>query len=176
MSTITKRGDSGRTDLLFGDSILKSEFRIEVIGTVDELNAALGLARSTCSSEEWIGTIDQVQLRLVTLMGLLATLPDKVGRYEKQFGTISSEDIKWIEGEARRYESLIISLTSIKWATPGAEHSHTRAALDFARTIARKSERLVYTLGVREGGIPSPVNIFLNRVSDLLWIMARSDT
>lgn len=175
MSIITKRGDLGRTDLLFGDSIRKHEFRVEVIGTVDELNAALGIARSTSSSEEWVCTIDQVQQKLIILMGLLATLPEKVARYEEQFGSITDEDVKWLEAEAVKYEGKIVQM-DLKWATPGAEHSHTRAALDFARTIARKSERVVYTLAVREGGIPSPVNIFLNRLSDLLWIMARSAT
>ncbi len=81
MSIITGRGDSGDTDLLFGKRIAKTSLRIEALGNVDELNAALGLARSAANNSDWIALIDTIQERLVGLMGQLAYLPQDDSLY-----------------------------------------------------------------------------------------------
>jgi cob(I)alamin adenosyltransferase len=81
MSIITGRGDSGETDLLFGKRIAKTALRIEALGCVDELNAALGVARASGAKPEWIALIDVLQEKLIGLMGQLATLPEDMERY-----------------------------------------------------------------------------------------------
>lgn len=174
MSIITGRGDSGETDLLFGKRIAKTSLRVEALGNVDELNAALGLARAVAHDAEWIALIDGIQSRLVGLMGQLACLPEDAGRYlEKGYAALRREDLDWVVAEAHRYEAKGVKFTG--WARPGAEGSLARASLDYARAIARRAERSV--LAINESGEPVPedIRLFFNRLSDLLWILARVD-
>jgi cob(I)alamin adenosyltransferase len=172
MSIITGRGDSGETDLLFGRRIAKTSLRIQALGAVDELNAALGVARASASQADWISLIDSIQERLVGLMGCLATLPDDLARYQEQkFPEIGAADTEWIVQQAHLLESRGVRFTD--WARPGAEGSLARAQMDFARAVARRAERCV--LALHESGEPVPENVrlFFNRVADLLWILAR---
>lgn len=172
MSIITGRGDSGDTDLLFGKRIAKSSLRIEALGNVDELNAALGLARAAASNEEWIELIDGLQERLVGLMGQLACLPEDEARYqEKKYAALTPEDLDWVVTVARGYEARGIRFTG--WARPGAEGSLARAGLDFSRAVARRAERSVLALHASGESVPEVVRLFFNRLSDLLWILAR---
>ena len=175
MSIMTGRGDSGETDLLFGRRIAKTSLRIEALGHVDELNAALGVARAAASDQEWIGLVDALQHRLVGLMGLLATLPDDAARYREQhLAGLEEADVEWIEAEARRYEARGVRFSG--WATPGAEGCLARAQLDLARAVARRAERGV--LALHESGQPVAecVRLFFNRLADLLWILARVES
>ncbi|RYD30911.1 MAG: ATP:cob(I)alamin adenosyltransferase, partial [Verrucomicrobiaceae bacterium] len=90
MSIITGRGDSGDTDLLFGKRIAKTSLRIEALGNVDELNAALGLTRAAAHDPAWIALIDRLQALLVGLMGQLACLPEDEELYkEKKYSAIT---------------------------------------------------------------------------------------
>jgi cob(I)alamin adenosyltransferase len=172
MSIITGRGDSGDTDLLFGKRIAKTSLRIEALGNVDELNAALGLARSAASNSDWIALIDTIQERLVGLMGQLAYLPQDESLYlEKKYAAITQADLDWVTEEAHRYEALGIKFTD--WARPGAEGSLARAAIDYSRAIARRAERSVLALHESGEPVPEVVRLFFNRISDLLWILAR---
>jgi len=172
MSIMTGRGDSGATDLLFGRRIAKTSLRIEALGHVDELNAALGVARAAAGDHEWIALIDSLQQRLVGLMGLLATLPEDAARYQEQhLAGLGEADVAWIVAEALQYEARGVRFSG--WATPGAEGCLARAHLDFARAVARRAERGV--LALHESGEPVPecVRLFFNRLADLLWILAR---
>ena len=172
MSIITGRGDSGDTDLLFGKRIAKTSLRIEALGNVDELNAALGLARAAACNEEWIALIDGLQERLVGLMGQLACLSEDEARYqEKKYAALTPEDLEWIVSVARGYEAQGIRFTG--WARPGAEGSLARAGLDFSRAVARRAERSVLALHQSGEPVPEVVRLFFNRLSDLLWILAR---
>ena len=172
MSIITGRGDSGETDLLFGKRIAKSSLRMETIGCVDELNAALGVARASGADTEWVALIEGIQERLVGLMGQLATLPEDDARYrEKKFPLIEDADVEWVVTEAKKYEALGIRFTG--WARPGAEGCLARANVDFARSVARRAERSVLRLHDSGETVPEPVRLFFNRVADLLWILAR---
>ncbi|MES2995933.1 MAG: cob(I)yrinic acid a,c-diamide adenosyltransferase [Verrucomicrobiota bacterium] len=174
MSITTGRGDDGQTDLLFGKTAPKDSPRIEAVGAVDELNAALGLARVQCACAARLAVIDRVQEKLVGLMGELATLPEDMGRYrEKGFPMITSDDVAWVTAESQAREAAGVRFTG--WARPGAEGSAEKAALDYARTVARRAERSVLSLDSAEGGVPLEVKLFLNRISDLCWVMARSD-
>jgi cob(I)alamin adenosyltransferase len=172
MSIITGRGDSGDTDLLFGKRIAKTSLRIEALGNVDELNAALGLARSAAHDDEWIALIDKLQEMLIGLMGQLAYLPEDEAKYaEKKYAAITQADLEWITTEAHGYEAQGIKFTG--WARPGAEGSLARAGLDFSRAVARRAERSVLALHESGEPVPEVVRLFFNRLSDLLWILAR---
>ena len=172
MSIITGRGDSGDTDLLFGKRIAKTSLRIEALGNVDELNAALGLARAAAHDDEWISLIDRLQSLLIGLMGQLAYLPEDEAKYiEKKYAAIATVDLEWIVAEAHRYEAQGIKFTG--WAKPGAEGSLARAGLDFSRAVARRAERSVLALHESGEPVPEVVRLFFNRLSDLLWILAR---
>lgn len=172
MSIITGRGDSGETDLLFGKRIAKTSVRIAALGAVDELNAALGLVRAAGASAEWISLVDTLQEKLIGLMGQLATLPEDMERYlGTKFPLITEADVDWVVAEARKYEALGIRFTG--WARPGAEGCMARAQVDFARSVARRAERVILTLHESGEPVPEPVRLFFNRLADLLWILAR---
>lgn len=172
MSIITRRGDSGDTDLLFGKRIAKTSHRITALGDIDELNAALGLARASAGESETTTVIDAIQQRLVGLMGQLACTPDDADRYrEKNFPAIGAVDVVWIESVAHAFEARGVRFAD--WARPGAEGSLARAALDFARSVGRRAERSVLELHQSGEPVDLQIRLFFNRLSDLLWILAR---
>ena len=172
-SIITGRGDSGETDLLFGKRIAKSSQRVAVLGCVDELNAALGLARAASHDGEIIRLIDGLQSQLVGLMGELACVPEDVRRYAERFkGALVMADVLHIEETAKGYEARGIHFTG--WARPGAEGSMMKAGLDFARTIARRTEREAWILHESGEPVGEAILLYFNRLSDLLWILARA--
>ena len=172
MSIITGRGDSGETDLMFSRRIPKTSLRVEALGSVDELNAALGLARAAGCHADFVTIIDGIQARLVGLMGQLATLPEDEQKYlEKNYASLSPADLEWVTTTAHDYEKRGVRFTG--WARPGAEGSLARAGLDYSRSVARRAER--HLLALHESGEPVSelVRLFFNRLSDLLWILAR---
>ncbi len=170
MSVVTKRGDDGGTDLLFGRRVAKSDPRVDAIGTIDELNALLGVARATGLGGDGEAAIDGLQGKLVGLMGELAVHPDDASRYaESDFPAIKAEDVEELEGMAAAIEAEGISFDG--WARPGAKGNLAGARLDVARAVCRRAERRVLSLG---GEVSNPqIALFLNRCSDLLWLMAR---
>ncbi|MBC8127878.1 MAG: ATP:cob(I)alamin adenosyltransferase, partial [Gloeobacteraceae cyanobacterium ES-bin-144] len=150
----------------------KSAFRIDALGCVDELNAALGMARASGANPEWVALIDKLQEKLIGLMGQLATLPEDMGRYmETKFPLIEQSDVDWVIAEAHQYEARGIRFTG--WARPGAEGCMARAAVDFARSVARRAERSILTLHESGETVPETVRLFFNKLADLLWILAR---
>jgi len=170
MSIITKRGDGGTTDLLFGKQVPKNDARMEAIGAVDELNAILGVAR-VLSNRARIGEwINEFQEKLTGLMGELAVLPEDALKYvEQDFPMISEEDVEALEEKARQLEALVPPPKD--WVRPGAAGNQTAAYLDLARTICRRAERRILDLGDE---VPNgQVRLFMNRASDLLWLLAR---
>ncbi len=173
MSIITGRGDDGDTDLLFGRRIAKTSLRVGVLGTVDELNAALGLARASGAEEEVEAIIDRMQDLLVGLMGQFACQPGDEERYATAgFAAVGEADLAWVETTAKDFESRGIVFKG--WARPGVEHSMARAGMDFARTVARRAERSVLQLHESGEEVPEVLRLFFNRLSDLLWILARA--
>lgn len=170
MSICTKTGDAGTTGLMYNRRVAKTHPRVEAYGCVDELNAALGLARAT-ARHQFVGEpLLRIQQDLVTLMGELATLPEDLARYEKDgFKLVSADSITPLESLIRDIEAQKITFKG--WATPGA--TYNSAALDVARTVCRRAERrvcgLVETGELQNANIP----VYLNRLSDLLWLFAR---
>lgn len=169
MSIITKRGDEGETDLLFGRRVRKTSLHVQALGAVDELNSALGLARAAGLRNEIEEIVDRVQEKLVAAMGQLATLPEDHDRYT--YAAIGAEDVVWLEQVAKDMESRGVRFTD--WARPGAEGAIASAALDMARTVARRAERDSWQLHEQGGRVSADVLLFLNRISDLMWILAR---
>ena len=167
MSIVTKTGDQGETSLMYGRRVPKNDPRVEAYGCVDELTAALGLARANSSYKFVTEQIFAVQRDLINVMGELSTLPEDRQRYVKDgFQVVDAKMVDRIHGvivDLERDKSLYPK----DWVIPGANSA--AAALDLARTICRRAERHVATLKD-----PNPEILrYLNRLSDLCWILAR---
>jgi cob(I)alamin adenosyltransferase len=170
MSIVTKTGDDGSTGLMYNRRVSKCHPQVEAYGAVDELNAALGLARASARQSFVRDHLLQMQKSLVPLMGELATQPDDLPRYAKDgFALVSPEMTAQLDRMALEIEAQKPPVQD--WATPGANLS--AATLDLARTACRRAERRVCAL--QECGQPcnSQIIIFLNRLSDVLWLLAR---
>jgi cob(I)alamin adenosyltransferase len=158
-------GDDGSTGLLGGGRVPKDDLRIEAYGTVDEASSALGLARSLSSSPEVRTIVEELQGGLYRLGAELATNPAEEGR----FATTSAEDVAALERLMARLESEVAMPR--EFILPGT--TPASGALDLARTIVRRAERRCVTL-IREGGLHNPeVRRYLNRLSLLLFVLAR---
>ena len=171
MSIVTKRGDSGETDLLFGKRAAKSSQLFKAMGAVDELNAALGLVRVQEIPADARSVIDAVQEKLVGLMGELATLPEDTERYaEAGYPRVGIEDVARLETAAKETEAAL-DVRFKEWARPGKDASVGSAHLDMARTICRRAERELWALE----SATQESRLYLNRLSDVLWIFARAE-
>jgi cob(I)alamin adenosyltransferase len=170
MSIVTKTGDSGTTALMYGRRVPKNHPRVEAYGTVDELNTALGLARATTKETFIRDNLFLIQKDLVVLMGELCVQPEDLPRYVKDgFSLVTSTMTAKLESLVKEIESQNVSFKG--WATPGA--TENSAALDMARTICRRAERRVCDLKEVGELKNDEIIIFLNRLSDLLWLFAR---
>lgn len=170
MSIVTKTGDAGTTALMYGRRVPKNHPRVEAYGAVDELNATLGVVRATAGEKFISENVLSIQKQLVTLMGELAVLPEDLPRYAKDgFGAVTPEMTAQLERLVKEIEAQNVSFKG--WATPGA--TPTAAALDLARTICRRAERRVCDLSQAGELKNAEIIIFLNRLSDLLWLLAR---
>lgn len=169
MSIVTKTGDDGTTALMYGRRVPKNHPRVEAYGAVDELNAALGMARATAEHDFVRDNLLRIQKDLIVLMGELATAPEDLPRFLKDgFIQLSAEKTATLDELVRQVEPQI----SLKhWAMPG--NSLNGAALDVARTTCRRTERLICALQQTGGLGNSEIIIYLNRLADLLWLLAR---
>jgi cob(I)alamin adenosyltransferase len=168
MSIATRTGDQGKTGLMYGRRVDKFDLRVETYGTVDELNAALGLARAQAELPLVKTELLLIQKQLVALMGELAVAPEDAQRYAKDnYVKLTEEMLRHLDELVAKVEAEKISFD---WATPGA--SVASASLDVARTICRRAERLVAKLAAAHE-IDLLVIRYLNRLSDLLWLFAR---
>lgn len=178
----TRRGDDGTTGLLFGgERIAKDDLRTETYGTIDEAVAALGLARAQLGVKSRLGALSpgfgdlpsvilRLQRELFVAAAELATNPDAWDRLVDGTSRVSSEMVGGIESLLRDLEAHI-EMPS-EFVVPG--ETPTSAALELARTTLRRAERRAVTLG-REGLIPGPHLLpYLNRLADLLWVLARA--
>jgi len=170
MSIVTKTGDSGTTGMMFNRRVSKCDPSVEAYGSVDELGAAIGLARATAEHDFIRDNLLAIQKDLVTLMGELATAVEDVPRYVKDgFDLITPDFTAKLENIVREVEAQ--NITYKGWATPGA--TLNSAALDVARTTCRRAERCASALNDTGQLRNQEILIYLNRLSDLLWLLAR---
>ena len=170
MSIVTKTGDGGTTALMYGRRVPKQHPRVEACGTVDELNAALGLARAMTREGFIRDNLLEIQNDLVGLMGELSVLPEDLSRYVKDgYPAVTPQMTAKLDALVGKIEAQNLSFND--WATPGA--TMESATLDAARTICRRAERRVCELQDAGALKNAEIVIYLNRLSDLLWLMAR---
>jgi cob(I)alamin adenosyltransferase len=165
MKIYTKTGDDGTTGLFGGARVQKNDPRVEAYGTVDELNAAIGFARTQRLPASIDGVLALVQVDLFTLGAELACVPEKVGSLKMQL--VDVMDATRLETAIDAHEALLPPLKNfvLPGGTPGA------AALHTARTIARRAERA--TLSISPAARRELV-VYLNRLSDALFVLARA--
>jgi cob(I)alamin adenosyltransferase len=170
MSISTRTGDNGTTGLMYNRRVSKTHPRIEACGAIDELNAGIGLARSL-AIDPWLNKeLFTTQKDLVVIMGELATERDDFERYSTDgFELFQPTMITRLDGLVRDLEAKKISFKG--WATPGA--TPLAAALDVARTACRRAERRVCALHEAQALRNEDGLIYLNRLSDVLWLLAR---
>jgi cob(I)alamin adenosyltransferase len=165
MSIATKRGDGGQTGLAGGIRVSKADLRVESYGSVDELNCALGFARSICHNQEIAAWTEEIQRTLFRVGSALATPPES----RKTPPVISTEDVDKLTDLVHKIEAIEGILSD--WSLPGA---HTEsAAYEVARTVCRRAERNAVRF-VENGGVVQPeVIAYLNRLSDVIWLFGR---
>jgi cob(I)alamin adenosyltransferase len=167
----TRTGDAGDTGLFGGGRVPKDHPRVEAYGTVDELNAALGVAAEAVS-DAWVrARVEEAQPDLFVIGAILATPPAAPGRRAPAIPGLDSARVGALERAIDQAESELAELKA--FIMPGG--CRGGAALHLARTVCRRAERRVVALS-RDGaaeGIPEGVVIYLNRLSDLLFSLAR---
>jgi cob(I)alamin adenosyltransferase len=170
VSIATRTGDEGTTGLLYGQRVPKDHPQIEAVGACDELNVALGAAKVLGPGAAAHALLEEVQRALVALMGELACAEADAARYaESKFSKVG-------EGEVRRLDAAVAALeaggiSAEGWATPGA--NPLASAFDQARVAARRAERRLTGLTAHGRSVRPVARQFLNRLSDLLWLLAR---
>jgi cob(I)alamin adenosyltransferase len=163
----TRKGDDGTTGLLYGGRVRKDSAQIEINGAVDEAQAALGMARAeTEPGSEINELLVALERDLWVLMAEVATSPDRRDRLTPGSSLVTKEMVTALESHiddlSERFDM------PKEFVVPG--QNRVAAALDLARTVVRRAERLVTGGGA---GSESCVGAYLNRLSDLVWTMAR---
>ena len=166
----TRTGDKGDTGLFGGGRVRKDDPRVEAYGDVDELNAAIGLARSMAPVPRIDEVLAPIQRDLFSIGALLATPhPEKV-REQLQKARLDDDRIAQLEREIDRAEQELEPLTA--FIIPGG--TPKSAALQLARAVCRRAERRVIALAQHQDvTLPAIVVVYLNRLSDLLFVLAR---
>lgn len=165
MSIATKSGDKGQTGLVGGVRVSKAHPRVECYGTVDELISQMGFARSICQDPEICERVKAIQRELYKIGGVIAT-PLESKRISPD---VTPEMVDALDAEVHRIEAEPGVLAD--WSLPGALPD--AAAMDVARTVCRRAERLATAL-METGDIANPhILAYLNRLSDLLWLFGR---
>lgn len=166
MSISTKKGDCGTTGLIGGTRVSKADGRVEAYGTIDELGAAIGFARSITDDAEVVELARTIQRELFSVGAAIATDPEARKKGDEP---VTPEMVAALGAHVDRIEAIDGILGD--WAIPG-EHS-AAAAFDIARTVCRRAERHIVRLN--EGGAPVSGNVlaYINRLSDLLWLLGR---
>ena len=167
MKIYTRTGDQGQTGLLGGKRVAKDHLRPETCGTVDELNALLGLVRTETLPDGMDELLGRIQDELFHVGAELAS-PDPVVSKTR---TIGQQQVAALEAAIDRFEEGLPALT--QFILPGGARS--AASLHLARATCRRAERRLITLAREsEEGISPDLGIYLNRLSDLLFVLARA--
>ncbi len=166
MKIYTKTGDAGETGLFGGGRVSKADERVDAYGELDELNATLGLARSFGLPQDLDALMQRLQDQLFTVGAVLATPAES-----KAAAHIPVLKPEWVEAMEQAIDAAETELSPMThFILPGG--SQAAAALHLARTVCRRAERRVVPL-LASGKAPTAVVVFLNRLSDLLFTLAR---
>ncbi|HEX8458111.1 MAG TPA: cob(I)yrinic acid a,c-diamide adenosyltransferase [Pyrinomonadaceae bacterium] len=165
MSIATKAGDKGKTGLIGGERVSKADLRVEAYGTIDELSATLGFARSICDDAEVRELTKEIQRELFAVSGGVA---NPLGA-RKEPPYVTEAMVEALTAHVSRIEALEGILSD--WSLPG-DHA-AAAAYDVARTVCRRAERAVVRLEEAGEEIAPHAVAYLNRLSDLLWLFGR---
>lgn len=172
MKIYTKTGDKGTTALFGGTRVPKHHIRIESYGTVDELNAHIGLLRDQDIGQHYKDVLINIQDRLFTVGAILATDPEKAklksGKERLNIPKISDVDIQQLEDEMDAMNEALPPITH--FVLPGGHQ--TVSFCHIARCVCRRAERLATALNDMEPFQPATL-IYLNRLSDYLFVLAR---
>lgn len=172
MKIYTKTGDKGTTALFGGTRVPKHHIRIESYGTVDELNAHIGLLRDQDIGQHYKDVLINIQDRLFTVGAILATDPEKAklksGKERLNIPKISDVDIQQLEDEMDAMNEALPPITH--FVLPGGHQ--TVSFCHIARCVCRRAERLATALNDIEPFQPTTL-IYLNRLSDYLFVLAR---
>ena len=165
MKIYTKTGDSGETSLIGGKRVSKAELRIRAYGTVDELNAHVGLLRDQAVNKLRLKILIEIQDRLFTMGSLLAS-PDSESSIK--LPQLSEQDVSWLEVEIDKMDKTLPPMRS--FVLPGG---HPAVSIGhITRTVCRRAEREVVLLSQHEG-VDSLIIKYLNRLSDYFFVLCR---
>jgi cob(I)alamin adenosyltransferase len=169
VSITTKHGDKGQTSLPGGMRVSKADLRVEAYGTIDELNAALGFARSICTNADissWTADIQKTLFRVGSDLGVPGKEPKRTPAVTR---TVTQEDVDHLTDLVHSIEAKEGILSD--WSLPGAQTE--AAAFEVARTVCRRAERAIVRLIDDGAEIPEQVLPYMNRLSDVLWLFGR---
>ncbi|PTX92502.1 cob(I)yrinic acid a,c-diamide adenosyltransferase [Opitutus sp. ER46] len=174
MSIVTRTGDDGTSGLLYGQRVPKDHPQIETVGAFDELNAAIGMIKpllgESARDQEIRTQLIQVQKNLIALMGEVVCAEADAARYAaSKFEKIAATDVQRLDTAAAALEARGLKFDG--WATPGA--NARAASFDLARSVARRAERRLTSLPAHGRSVRPELQRFVNRLSDLLWLLAR---
>ena len=166
MKIYTKTGDKGLTSLIGGTRVPKSSLRIECYGTVDELNSHIGLVRDQDVNAPRRPLLKEIQDRLFTIGSALAADPDKSNM---KLPDLHAADVTLLEDEMDRLSATLPELRAfiLPGGHPAVSHAHV------ARCVCRRAERLAIHLG-EESFVAELVVVYLNRLSDFLFVLSRA--
>ena len=167
MKIYTRTGDAGDTSFFDGTRVRKSEPRVDAYGEVDEVNACLGLARASCSDHDIDAELVHLQQDLFALGARLADPGEKIAARVTK-AALGDEDVTRLEQLIDRYEAELPPLR--RFILPGG--SAPGSLLHLSRTVCRRAERGIVGLGA--GSVEAHVVVYINRLSDLLFVLARA--
>lgn len=162
----TKTGDDGTTGLVGGSRVKKFDIRLEAYGTVDELNASIGLLRSYPLTEAVTNLLVQIQNKLFNIGSQLAS--DKKGEAFTEGLAITEEHTKVLEDAIDKFENTLPALT--QFILPGGEPSVAQCHV--ARTICRRAERRILEFSA-VSAVQTEIVKYINRLSDFLFVLSR---
>ena len=169
MGIVTKTGDKGPTALECGKRVNKDDMRVEICGALDEISSFLGMAKNASKDKNTKKVVHLIQKELIVLGAEVATSAASSDKIKKRIG---KDSICVLEREIDRLEGKC-ALKMRSFCIPGK--GAASSALDVARAITRRAERRSVTL-FKKGMVKNPnIVIYLNRLSDLLYLLARSN-
>ena len=170
-SIVTKTGDRGETGLLYGGRVSKTDPRTEAYGSIDEAISVLGLARALMTDRSRHAMVLRIQRELFTVGAELATDAHEYETLRKHFALVTEDFTRRLESEITDLEASVPLPDA--FVIPGG--THAAAALDLARAVIRRAERRVVALQLGVS-LPNPeVLRYLNRLSDLVFMLARAE-